>query len=123
MNKSKIIILDEDLSDDITIEYRVKKSNKFNMVYQNVSFSLQGLDARIEGLHNIIKYYDVIIDSKSFKRIGSNLYDDSVVKFALQLSQNDVDKALDYLRSGNLDPKKEFIYMRLSMIIELFIEE
>ena len=93
------------------------------MVYQNVSFTLQGLDVRIEGLHNITKYYDIVVDPKSFKKIGSNLYDESIVKFALQLSQNNADKALEYLRSGNLDPKKEFIYMRLSMIFEEFIEE
>ena len=45
------------------------------MVYQNVSFTLHGLDARIEGLHNITKYYDIVVDPKSFKKIGSNLYD------------------------------------------------
>ena len=112
VNKSKIISLNKELAEDVTMEFHVKKSNKLDMKFQNVSFSLEGLNARIEGLHNIIEYFDVVIDAKSYKRVNSSLYDDSIVKIALKLSVNNVEKATEYLRSGILDPKKDFIYMR-----------
>lgn len=101
----------------MNIQYKMKKSDQLNMIFQDVSFFLSGLDARIQGLHDIVTHHSTIVNVHSFQRINSNMYDESVVKLALQLSVNDVDKANALLRSNLLDPKKDFVYLRPSKCI------
>lgn len=112
---SKIDMQYPSLSDEIQIQYKMKKSDQLNMAYQDVSFFLTGLDARICGLHDIVNHHSVIVNVRTFQKVNSRMYDESVVKLALQLSVNDADKATALLRSDTLDPKKDFVYIRQSI--------
>lgn len=103
------------LSDELQIQYKMRKSDQLNMAFQDVSFFLTDLDARICGLHDIVSRHSVVVNVKAFQKVNSRIYDESVVKLALQLSANDADKATALLRSDTLDPKKDFVYIRQSL--------
>lgn len=111
---NRIEIINNAIRDEIQLNYKMKESDNMNMALQDVSFFLKGLDARRQGLRDIVNHINVVVDGNSFQKLRSISMNDDVVKLALQLTVNNKTKASTLLRSDVLNPQKKFVYIRSS---------
>lgn len=112
MNNNRIDIVNNSMMNDLSLSYGMKRCPNHIMQYQDVSFFLKNVDARIQGLVDIVKHHGVIVNGNSFKALRSASRDENIVKLSLQLSINNVNKATKLLNDGVLDPLKAYIYSR-----------
>ena len=104
---------------NLSLSYGMKRCTNHIMQFQDVSFFLKNVDARIQGLVDIVKHHGVIVNGSSFKALRSAIRDENIVKLSLQLSINDVKKATKLLNEGTLDPMKTYVYSRSTILVLL----
>ena len=92
----------------LCLSYGMKRCTTHITQFQDVSFFLKNVDARIQGLVDIVKHHGVIVNGNCFKALRSASRDENIVK----LSINDAKKATKLLNDGTLDPLKVYVYSR-----------
>ena len=112
MYNNKIDIVNNSMVNALCLSYGMKRCTTHITQFQDVSFFLKNVDARIQGLVDIVKHHGVIVNGNSFKALRSASRDENIVKLSLQLSINDPKKATKMLNDGVLDPLKVYVYSR-----------
>ena len=112
MYNNKIDIVNNSMVNALCLSYGMKRCTTHITQFQDVSFFLKNVDARIHGLVDIVKHHGVIVNGNCFKALRSASRDENIVKLSLQLSINDAKKATKLLNDGTLDPLKVYVYSR-----------
>ena len=109
------------LSNDIIVQVKVKEFENPMLVKSTLSCFLEGLEARTQGLLDLVNHHPIEINISSFRMLSSGSgSDENIIKLALKLCANDLNKASSILRDNTLDPSRVFIsnYLPPSIQIE-----
>ena len=101
---------DSPLSGEILVQVKVKEFENPMLVKSSLSFFLKGLEARTQGLAELVNHNPIEINITNFRMLSSGSgSDDNIIKLALQLCANNLNQASSLLRDNSLDPRQVFI--------------